>query len=126
MSLDKFKEFVKTKPSLESYVSKGEKTWQDFYNMYTLYGENNSVWDKYIVKEQTTGTVTLKDMFNMFKNIDMTEVQKQVNSLQKGIGYIENLVKTKEVFLLILFHQYGKENEHHHLCMLRKNFHSKK
>ena len=35
-------------------------------------------------------------MFNMFKNIDMTEVQKQVNSLQKGIGYIENLVKTKE------------------------------
>lgn len=96
MSLDKFKEFVKTKPSLESYVSRGEKTWQDFYNMYTLYGENSSVWDKYIVKEQTTGTVTLKDMFNMFKNIDMTEVQKQVNSLQKGIGYIENLVKAKE------------------------------
>lgn len=35
-------------------------------------------------------------MFGMFKNIDMTEVQNSINSIQKGIGYIEELVKTKE------------------------------
>lgn len=95
MSLEKFKNFVKDKQILESYVSRGEKTWQDFYDMYVLYGENSNVWDKYIRKE-VTSTVTLKDMFNMFKNMDMTEVQKQINSLQKGIGYIEELVKSKE------------------------------
>ena len=96
MSLENFKKFVKNKPILESYVSNKEKTWQDFYNMYELYGENSTVWEKYLTQSKTKETVTLKDMFGMFKNIDMTEVQKQVNSLQKGIGYIEELVKSKE------------------------------
>ncbi len=96
MSLENFKNFVKTKPILENYVTKGEKTWQDFYNMYELYGENNSVWNKYLEKEVSTNTIKLKDMINMFKDIDMTEVQNSINSLQKGIGYIEELVKTKE------------------------------
>lgn len=97
MSLENFKKFVSTKPSLIEYVRKGEMSWQDFYNMYELYGEQNNIWDKYL-KEQTSNqsTVTLKDMFGMLKNIDMTEVQKSINSIQKGIGYIEDLVKTKE------------------------------
>lgn len=96
MSLENFKNFVRNKPILETYVSNKEKTWQDFYNMYELYGEDSAVWEKYLSQSKTKETVTLKDMFGMFKNIDMTEVQKQVNSLQKGIGYIEELVKSKE------------------------------
>lgn len=94
MSLENFKNFVRNKPILENYITKGEKTWQDFYDMYELYGEKNPVWDKYLntQKEQ----VTLKDMLGMFKNIDMNEVQKSINSIQKGLGYIEDLVKTKE------------------------------
>lgn len=97
MSLEKFKKFVSTKPTLVDYVRKGEMSWQDFYNMYELYGEKNSVWNKYLnVPYQKESTITLKDMFGMIKNIDMTEFQKSINSLQKGIGYIEDLVKTKE------------------------------
>ena len=30
------------------------------------------------------------------KNIDMTEVQNSINSLQKGISYIEDLINSKE------------------------------
>ncbi len=98
MSLENFKKFVSTRPNLVNYVNKGEMSWQKFYDMYELYGEQNSIWDNYnTVKEVAeTPNVTLKDMFGMIKNIDMTEVQKSINSLQKGIGYIEDLVKTKE------------------------------
>lgn len=99
MSLENFKNFVRNKPNLQNFVAKGEMSWQDFYNMYELYGEQNSVWDKYLSASsvnQNTSAVTLKDMIGMFKNIDMTEVQNSITSLQKGIWYIEDLVKTKE------------------------------
>ena len=94
MSLDKFKSFVRNKPTLVDYVSNGNMTWQDFYNMYDLYGENSSVWDKYL--NSGSNTVTLKDLFDNIKNIDVTEVQNSITSLQKGINYIEDLVNSKE------------------------------
>ena len=94
MSLESFKKFVKTKPTLANYVTNGEVTWQKFYDMYELYGESSSVWDKYL--SNSTNTVTLKDVFKMIKNIDVTEVQNSINSLQKGISYIEELVNSKE------------------------------
>ena len=94
MSLENFKKFVKTKPTLANYVTSGEVTWQKFYDMYELYGESSPVWDKYLTA--VTNTITLKDVFGMIKNIDVTEVQNSINSLQKGIGYIEELVRSKE------------------------------
>ena len=99
MTLETFKKFVKNKPILQSFVSKGEMTWQDFYDIYELYGEENNIWDKYLknnYSNQKTPNVSLKDMIGMFKNIDMAEIQNSINSIQKGISYIEELVKTKE------------------------------
>ena len=94
MSLEKFKSFVKTKPILAEHVTAGETSWQNLYDIYELYGENSDVWNKYL--KSSTNTVTLKDLFDNIKNIDMTEVQNSINSLQKGIGYLENLIKSKE------------------------------
>ena len=45
---EEFKEFVKKNPRLLTFVKKGEMTWQKFYEMFDLYGENNSVWDDYL------------------------------------------------------------------------------
>lgn len=103
MSLESFKSFVKDKPSLSNFVKNKEMTWQDFYNMYELYGERNSVWDKYLTKETTkvaAQTFSLKDLLASIKAIDLTEVQKTIGSLQKGIGYLQNMVRkdgTEEV-----------------------------
>ena len=94
MSLETFKKFVRNKPILADYVSKGQESWQSFYDMYELYGEDSNVWSKYL--NVATPSVTLKDMFESIKNIDMTEVQNSITSLQKGIGYIEDLVRSKE------------------------------
>ena len=93
MSVENFKKFVKTRPTLAEYVTKGEVTWQKFYDMYELYGENSSVWDKYMIG---TSSVTIKDLFERFQNIDVTEVQNSITSLQKAVGYIEELVRSKE------------------------------
>ncbi len=94
MPLENFKRFVKNKPILADYVARGDTTWQNLYDLYELYGEDSSVWSKYL--NANTNIITFKDMIDSIKNIDMTEVQNSINSLQKGIGYIEELVRSKE------------------------------
>ena len=96
MSVEGFKRFVKERPSLVNFVNNKEKTWQDFYEMYELYGEKSDVWNSYLNTSSGSGVVTIKDLFGMFKNVDMSQVQESITSIQKGIGYIENLVKSKE------------------------------
>ena len=91
MSLEGFKEFVKTKPNLVDYITSKEMTWQDFYDLYVLYGPNNSIWDKYNGK--INNDFSLSNMFERIKNIDMNEFQQGIGSLQKGIGYLKALVK---------------------------------
>ena len=94
MSLENFKKFVRNKPILADYVKRGETSWQSLYDLYDLYGESSDVWSKYL--NTSASTITLKDIFNSIKNIDMTEVQNSIESLQKGLGYIEELVRSKE------------------------------
>ena len=48
-----FKEFVKNNPSLLKFVKEEKMTWQKFYEMYDLYGENHEVWNEYINKKGT-------------------------------------------------------------------------
>ena len=38
-NVDNFKSFVKKNPNLISYVRNGNMTWQKFYEIYDLYGE---------------------------------------------------------------------------------------
>lgn len=94
MSLESFKNFVREKPNLAQYVKSNEMTWQKFYEMYELYGSSSSVWDKYIGSNSSSSS--FKDIFNMVKNIDTNELQKGIGSLQKGIEYIQDLIKSKD------------------------------
>ena len=97
MSKEEFKAFVRNRPNLAGFVNRREMTWQEFYDMYELYGPNSSIWDKYIT---TSSTISLKSFFDVLKNMDMGEVQKSIGSIQKGIGYLRDMVserQTKEV-----------------------------
>lgn len=95
MGAEEFKNFVKKRPNLVNYVNSKEKTWQDFYEMYELYGDNNDVWSKYTNVKSASPT-TFKDLFEGFKNMDVSGIQESITSIQKGIGYIEELIKSKE------------------------------
>ncbi len=97
MSKESFKSFVRTKPELIDFVRKKEMSWQEFYNIYELYGENSSIWDKYTKEEAVaTGAFSLKNFINSLSNVDMNELQKGIGSLQKGIGYIQDIVSKKD------------------------------
>lgn len=95
MSLESFKSFVREKPDLVDFVRNKETTWQELYNMHELYGPNSSIWDKFNKTVNVNNSFSLKNIFDMFKNIDMNEVQKGIGSLQKGIGYIQSLIEEK-------------------------------
>ena len=90
MSKDGFKTFVKNNPNLVEYVKSNEMTWQKFYEMYDLYGENHDIWNNYLNKNnnQQTGNImdNFKGIFDLFKGIDLKTVQKALTGLDKAIG----------------------------------------
>ena len=92
-----FKEFVRKNPKLISYVKKGEMDWQKFYEIYDLYGEEESAWNNYLVKEEVRSTTAVtnglgfSEIMNFIKNIDLNSVQEGVNSVQRVLGVIQDL-----------------------------------
>lgn len=96
--IDEFKSFVRENPKLINYVKNNEKTWQNFYEMYDIYGSDNEVWNEYLKeqpekKEQTKKTTipTFNDIINMTKNMDVNKVQEGITSLQKAIALFSDL-----------------------------------
>ena len=107
MSKKDFKMFVRRNPNLIHYVEDGTKTWQDFYEMYDIYGENSDVWSKYkevkkidtTPKKSTSLTDTsLKDLFNILKKIDLDQVKKGTEGLQKAISLFQGLGKKEDIY----------------------------
>ena len=92
---DEFKEFVRKNPRLINYVKNGEMTWQKFYEIYDLYGDNNDVWKDYL--EVASGTVAGAGFLNILKNIDLDSVQSGVNSIQRVIGVLQDIGENKKV-----------------------------
>ena len=101
---EEFKEFAKEHKNLIDYVNSGEASWQQFYEMYDIYGENNSVWNEYqidgvsrettpekpVSKASTVGDTSLKELFNMVKKIDLDSVRKGAEGLQKAIALVQD------------------------------------
>ena len=46
-NLEDFKTFVKSHPNFAKYVENGTMTWQKFYELYDMYGEDSSIWNDY-------------------------------------------------------------------------------
>lgn len=87
MSKENFKNFVKNNPNLVNYVKNNEMTWQKFYELYDLYGEDKNIWDKYLNQGNNVETpITFKSIFDLFKGVDLKAVQKTLTGLDKAIG----------------------------------------
>lgn len=108
MAKEDFKRFVRSHPELITHVNNGNMSWQKFYEMYDIYGENNSIWLKYqevgdtnnIISTAkktaaTVGDTSLKDLFNMVKKIDLESVRKGAEGLQKAIALVQDFGSTK-------------------------------
>lgn len=103
--VDDFKEFVKGNPSLIKYIKNGEMSWQKFYEIYDIYGEDNSVWNEYLTTTSSTSSNNtnrstsyhLEDIIKMAKNIDVNKVQDSLTSLQKTLSLFGEILGSKEV-----------------------------
>lgn len=103
--IDNFKLFVKNNPNLITYVKNNTMSWQKFYELYDLYGEDNNVWNEYLNKDTTVNTTKTEskksskfsDILDMAKNLDTNKLQDGISSVQKAIGLIgDMLVKDKK------------------------------
>ncbi len=92
MSKEDFKAFVKTKPELANYVENNEMTWQKFYELYDLYGEDETIWQKYTKKPKTT-----KKIADYMEKFDPDSLQKHIENAQKALDIFSELAtKTTE------------------------------
>ena len=92
MSKESFKLFAKAHPELLNYIKSGEMTWQKFYEIYDIYGEEEKAWKPYLSSSKFN--INLKDIF---KNIDTKSIQEQINNAQKAIGVVQELTTKKGV-----------------------------
>jgi len=107
MKKDEFKEFVKKNPKLINYVKTNEMTWQKFYEMYDLYGEENDIWNEYIKKEvveqsktTTKASSTLfsfNEIVNWLKNVDLDGLQEGIGNVQRVLGVMQDFTKKDKV-----------------------------
>ena len=99
---DAFKSFVRKNPNLIKYVRTGEMDWQKFYELYDLYGEDDTAWSLYLKKEKTESQASINQetnktaegllgMASLLKGIDLNTVQNGVSSLQRVVGLLQEL-----------------------------------
>lgn len=89
-----FKNFIGNHPEVLKYIKSKEMTFQDFYEIYDIYGEQSDVWDKYFkTSESTTDENKLKELTGLLKNINIDSIEHHVNNAQKVIGIIQELTK---------------------------------
>jgi len=90
---DEFREFVKTKPELVSYIKDGNMTWQKFYEIYDLYGDDESAWSDYSSRNKPNSNLSdsINTITDMVKKIDVESIQKHINTAQKALGVVQEL-----------------------------------
>ena len=93
MKNEAFKNFVRTKPELIKYVQSGQMTWQKFYELYDIYGEDETIWNKYILNGERNITDSISKITNMVKNVDVNSIKSHINTAQKAIDFVQDLTK---------------------------------
>ena len=93
MSKESFKAFAKSHPELVDYIKNGSMTWQKFYEIYDIYGEDKDAWGPYLNSNNKTNT-NIKDILG---NIDTDSIQKHIGTAQKAISVVQELIGKKGV-----------------------------
>lgn len=96
---EKFKEFVKQNPILLKHVKEEKMTWQKFYEIYDMYGEDSEAWKDYITVGTTATTAAATaasfDLMGFLKNLDLDSIQNGVNSMQRVLGLLQDMSSSK-------------------------------
>lgn len=105
MKKEEFKNFIKRNPELINYVKSNEMTWQKFYEIYDLYGEESNVWENYINKKvekkdnvseksNVLKGLSIGEFISWLKNVDLDGLQEGIGNVQRVLGVVTDLAKS--------------------------------
>lgn len=84
-----FKAFARIHPELVNHIKSGNMTWQKFYEIYDIYGEDEKAWSNYITKKSET--ISPENLTNKLKSIDMNSIQEHIKTAQKALSLVSEL-----------------------------------
>ena len=97
---DEFKIFASKNKYLANAVNSGKTTWQKLFEMFDIYGEKSDIWNSFKivkeVKEEKNLSSTVKSVIDNIKKIDVDKLEENIGSLQKALGFLEEIVVTKD------------------------------
>jgi len=92
---DDFKLFARKHPELVKHIKNGETSWQKLYEIYDIYGEEDSAWSDYFRNNTTTttksGDYNFKSITEKLKNLDFNSIQEHITTAQKALGIVQEL-----------------------------------
>ncbi|WP_158282211.1 spore coat protein YlbD [Salipaludibacillus keqinensis] len=103
--MKKFKIFVKENPYVLRDVNSGDKTLQDLFEEWMLFGEEDDIWESYKPSGEEEGTGEEKetegetedkagdvDLLGMLKKMNLNDVQHHLAQFSTVVGSIQELV----------------------------------
>ena len=96
---EEFKVFIKEHPELIKYVKSGDMTWQKFFEIYSIYGKDENIWNKYFKEDLSSNTnnMSVSELIKMVKNVDLDSVQKNITNISKALGLVQSLITKDEI-----------------------------
>ena len=96
---EEFKAFARMHPELLNYVRNKEMTWQQFYEIYDIYGSDEEAWSTYFHKTGTQAKSNVEPLgaiTEKLKNIDMNSIQEHIKTAQKALSLVSELTGKSE------------------------------
>lgn len=101
-SINDFKQFVKKHPKLIKEVRKEQRSWQDVYENWVLFGESDPIWDPYREPETAAEAVPetpqkndfVSKMVTAVKKMDVNQMNEQINKMSQSISSLQSLLNT--------------------------------
>ena len=93
---EEFKNFVNRNPSFANAVKDGTTSWQELFELYSLYDEDSKVWNKYKKEEVIDGiasSLSLSSIIDTLKGINLDSFQNNLESIQKAVSFLEEITK---------------------------------
>ena len=94
---EKFKDFVRKHPELINHVKNNKMTWQNFYEIYDMYGEDENAWKDFIGVTAAVTTANTFDLMGFLKSLDLDGIQEGINSIQRVLGLLQDMAPSNNV-----------------------------
>jgi len=100
-SVEHFKEFVKRHPKLRDEVRNGNKTWQQYYEDWYLYGEDSDIWNPYSDNRNNPqkelisandGNGYLGKVMSLVRNLNADQIQGHLSNVNSTLTNIQQLI----------------------------------